>query len=58
VLASTAGVAAADAAVAGKWGRMTALCGNEIDIVPLSDAVAQLKRVPTATYQVAETFFG
>jgi 6-phosphofructokinase 1 len=58
VLASTAGVAAADAAVAGKWGRMTALCGNEIDIVPLSDAVAQLKRVPTATYQVAEIFFG
>jgi len=58
VLASRLGVAAIDAADAGRWGMMPALKGTTIELVPLGEAVRDLRTVPDAEYQVAEVFFG
>jgi 6-phosphofructokinase 1 len=58
VLATRLGVAAVDAAAAARWGTMPALRGNRIQLVPLGDAVAELRTVPPEDYEVAETFFG
>jgi hypothetical protein len=37
---------------------MAALHGDDIVDVPLADAVAELKTVPAAWYDVAQAFFG
>jgi 6-phosphofructokinase 1 len=58
VLATRLGVAAIDAATQGKWGQMPALRSMKIELVPLSEAVAELKTVPTEEYEMAEAFFG
>ena len=58
VLATRLGLAAVDAADAGAWGTMPALKGTRIELVPLSDAVADLRTVPVEDYAAAETFFG
>jgi 6-phosphofructokinase 1 len=58
VLATRLGVAAIDAAAQSRWGTMPALRGNRIELVPLGDAVAELRTVPPDEYEVAETFFG
>jgi phosphofructokinase-like protein len=58
VLATRLGIAAIDAAHDGRWGSMPALHGNRIELVPLRDAVAELRRVPDEEYEVAEVFFG
>jgi 6-phosphofructokinase 1 len=58
VLATRFGLAAIDAADAGEWGKMTALRGTEIELVPLEDATAELKTVPEHFYRGAEVFFG
>ncbi|MFC7756477.1 ATP-dependent 6-phosphofructokinase [Tsukamurella soli] len=58
VLATRFGVNAADAAHAGEWGKMVSLQGQEIGLVALSEAVSQLKRVPSARYEDAAAFFG
>jgi phosphofructokinase-like protein len=58
VLATRFGLHAIDAADAGNWGRMTALRGTQIELVALSEAVAQLKLVPEVLYAEAEVFFG
>ena len=58
VLATRLGVAAIDAANEGKWGVMPALRGTRIQLVPLSEAVADLRTVHDEDYQAAETFFG
>jgi ATP-dependent phosphofructokinase / diphosphate-dependent phosphofructokinase len=58
VLATRLGVAAIDAAAESRWGMMPALHGNRIELVPLGDAVAELRTVPPDEYEVAETFFG
>jgi 6-phosphofructokinase 1 len=46
VLATRFGLAAADAAHAGRWGWMPALQGNEIRLVELAEAVRELRTVP------------
>jgi ATP-dependent phosphofructokinase / diphosphate-dependent phosphofructokinase len=46
VLATRLGAAAIDAASEGKWGQMPALRATKIELVPLSEAVAELKTVP------------
>src|SRR5450759_4495693 len=51
VLATRLGLAAIDAAHAGEWGMMTALHGNEIKLVALADAVAEVRRVPVQEYE-------
>jgi phosphofructokinase-like protein len=58
VLATRCGIAAIDAATAGKWGTMPALRGARIELVPLEEAVAELKTVPPEEYEVAEVLFG
>jgi 6-phosphofructokinase 1 len=58
VLATRLGVAAVDAAGEERWGMMPALKGNRIELVPLRDAVAELRTVPEEDFAVAETFFG
>ena len=55
VLGSRLGVAAADLAVAGKFGRMVALRGTEIVDVPLAEACARIRPVPAEILDVART---
>jgi 6-phosphofructokinase 1 len=58
VLATRLGIAAIDAAHESRWGSMPALHGNSVELVPLGEAVAELRTVPTDEYEVAEVFFG
>ncbi len=58
VLATRLGLAAVDGANAGRWGHMPALRGTRIKLVPLSEAVAELRMVPAEDYEAAVTFFG
>jgi 6-phosphofructokinase 1 len=58
VLATRFGIAAIDAAHEGRWGTMPALKGTRIELVALSEAVAELRTVPDAEYELAAPFFG
>ena len=58
VLATRFGYHATMAAHEGGTGNMVALHGTEVELVPLADAVRQLKRVPATRLHEAEAFFG
>lgn len=58
VLATRYGVHAARAIHEGKSGMCVALHGENIDLVPLEDAVGQLKTVPEQRYRNAQALFG
>jgi len=58
VLATRFGLGAIDAVQAGQWGKMAALRGTDIVLVPLEEAVGTLKTVPLERYQETEVFFG
>jgi phosphofructokinase-like protein len=58
VLATRFGLAAIDAVHEGRWGMMTALRGTEIKLVPLGEAVEQLRTVPLEEYQRYEVLLG
>jgi 6-phosphofructokinase 1 len=58
VLATRYGLKAADLVEARKFGRMTALHGDEIVDVSLEEATAELKTVPAEWWAVAQAFFG
>ena len=58
VLATRFGLAAIDGAHEGRWGAMAALRGTAIELVPLAEAVAQLKTVPPQDYEIFEALFG
>jgi 6-phosphofructokinase 1 len=58
VLATRVGVAAIDAAHEGRWGTMPALRGTRIELVPLDDAVSELRTVPQEDYEAASPFMG
>jgi ATP-dependent phosphofructokinase / diphosphate-dependent phosphofructokinase len=58
VLATRLGLAAIDAAHDGQWGKMAALRSTEIELVPLADAVAAVRRVPVQEYQRFGALFG
>ena len=58
VLATRLGLAAIDAAHEGAWGMMTALRSTEIELVSLSDAVAEVRRVPVREYERYGVLFG
>jgi ATP-dependent phosphofructokinase / diphosphate-dependent phosphofructokinase len=58
VLATRLGVAAIDAASEGRWGMMPSLRCMKIELVPLAEAIAELKTVPPEEYEAAEAFFG
>jgi 6-phosphofructokinase 1 len=58
VLATRYGLKAAELVLAGQFGQMTALRGDEIVAVSLDEATAELKKVPAEWYAVAQAFFG
>ena len=58
VLATRFGMSAIDAASEGRWGMMTALRSMRIELVPIADAVRQLRLVPAEEYEAAAAFFG
>jgi 6-phosphofructokinase 1 len=58
VLATRLGLAAIDAAHDGEWGMMTAIHATEIRLVALSEAVAEVRRVPVAEYERYGVLFG
>jgi 6-phosphofructokinase 1 len=58
VLATRFGLEAADLALAGEFGQMAALRGDDVIAVPLAEATAELKVVPRKWYDVARAFFG
>jgi 6-phosphofructokinase 1 len=58
VLATRFGVAAIDAALAGRFGAMVALRGVEIVHTPLAEALREPKLLDPALYETAELFFG
>jgi phosphofructokinase-like protein len=58
VLATRLGIAAVDAANSGSWGSMAALKGQQIELVPLAEAVKGLHTVSDDDYAVAEALAG
>jgi 6-phosphofructokinase 1 len=58
VLATRLGLAAVDAATQERWGMMPALRSTRIELVPLAEAVAQLRTVSPEEYEDARPFFG
>jgi len=58
VLATRFGIAAIEAASESKWGMMTSLHATEIRLVPIKEAVEELRLVPEAEYEAAAAFFG
>jgi ATP-dependent phosphofructokinase / diphosphate-dependent phosphofructokinase len=58
VLATRFGVAAMDAAAAGRFGAMVALRGTEIIEVELEQALREPKLLDPALYETAQLFFG
>jgi 6-phosphofructokinase 1 len=58
VLATRLGLAAIDAVHENAWGTMAALHANVIVLVPLAEAVAEVRHVPTAEYESFGALFG
>ena len=58
VLATRFGLKAADLALAGEFGTMAALRGDDVIAVSLDEATAELKLVTPEWYDVAKAFFG
>jgi 6-phosphofructokinase len=58
VLATRFGLHAAIAAHEGHFGQMVALHGTEIGLVPLADAVRELKTVPKSRLAETASFTG
>jgi 6-phosphofructokinase 1 len=58
VLATRFGLAAIDAVHEGAWGMMTSLRATRIELVPLAEAVAELRTVPAEEYQRFGVLFG
>jgi phosphofructokinase-like protein len=58
VLATRYGLKAADLVHERRFGRMAALHGDAVVDVPIAEAVAELKTVPSEWYDVARAFFG
>ena len=58
VLATRLGLRAIDAAHDGAWGMMAALRSTRIEMVPLAEAVAEVRRVPVEEYERFGVLFG
>ena len=58
VLGTRFGVAAVDAVSAGNFGKMAALRGTKIELVPLDEALAEPKLLDPELFETAEVFFG
>jgi len=51
-------LAAIDALHDGKWGTMAALHSTKVELIPLADAVAEVRHVPIEEYQHFDVLFG
>ena len=59
MLATRYGVEAIDAVHLGEWGKMTALRGDHIAMVPLAETVGRTRPVDIHLYRdIASVFFG
>jgi phosphofructokinase-like protein len=58
VLATRVGFASVEAAASESWGTMAALDGDRIRLIPLADAVGELKTVPAERYEEVRRLFG
>ena len=58
VLGTRFGVAAVDAVNEGNFGKMVALRGTKIELVPLDEALAEPKLLDPELFETAEVFFG
>ena len=58
LLATRFGVAAMDAAIAGRFGTMVGLRGTDIVEVSLEEALREPKLLDPALFETAELFFG
>jgi phosphofructokinase-like protein len=58
VLGTRFGVAAVDAVTEGNFGKMAALRGTKIELVPLDEALAEPKLLDPELFETAEVFFG
>src|SRR5436190_15261908 len=58
VLATRFGMNAIDAATEERWGMMTALRSMNIELVPIADAVRELRLVPAEQYEAAAAVVG
>jgi 6-phosphofructokinase 1 len=58
VLGTRMGIAAANIATAGRWGRMVSRRGQDIVDVPIEEALGPRSVVPIELYQEAGVFFG
>ncbi len=58
VLGTRMGIAAADLAAAGGWGRMVARKAQGIEDVPIAEAIARRNLIPLELYREAAVFFG
>jgi 6-phosphofructokinase len=58
VLGTRFGIAAADLAAAGGWGRMVARKAQDVEDVPLDEALVGRNLLPPELYREAEVFFG
>lgn len=58
VLATRYGLAAIDAVIHGRWGRMVSLSGTTITHVGFDDALGKLNTVPQSRYDEAAILFG
>lgn len=58
VLATRFGIRAVELVLAGDFGKMVALQGNQIVAVPIADAVKRLKTLDMGLYEIARVFFG
>jgi len=58
VLGTRFGVAAVDAVTSGDFGKMAALRGTRIELVPLDEALAEPKLLDPELFETAEVFFG
>lgn len=57
MLGTRVGIKAAELALAGDWGKMVALQGNEVLGVPIEAAVGKQKTVPVELYETLRTTF-
>ena len=57
VLATRLGINAAELVIEGHFGHMAALKGNDIEAVPLGEAVSATKRLDMRYYDEAKEFF-
>lgn len=58
VLATRTGIAAADAAHAGRWGAIACLKGNSIEMIPVERVAGKTKFVPDTRYDEVRVTFG